>query len=102
MLDSGIKPVVIEEIIELAKKYNLDKVVLFGSRARGDFDRASDIDLAVSGGNISKFAVDVEEFTSTLLKFDVINLDTPLQEDLLTSIEKEGIILYEKTEKLCG
>ena len=24
------------EIIELAKKHNIDKVILFGSRARGD------------------------------------------------------------------
>ena len=96
MRDTGIKENVITEIVELAQKYDLQKVILFGSRARGDFQRASDIDLAVSGGNVAMFAVDVEEETSTLLQFDVVNLDLDLQEKLLESIKKEGMILYEK------
>ena len=41
---SGIHANVIEEIIVLAKKYQIDKVILFGSRARGDFRKTSDID----------------------------------------------------------
>jgi len=96
MRDTGIKENVIAEIVELAQKYDLQKVILFGSRARGDFQRASDIDLAVSGGNVAMFAVDVEEETSTLLQFDVVDLDMNLQEKLLESIREEGIILYEK------
>ena len=44
---TGIKLEVINEIIELAKKFNIYKVILFGSRARGDFREKSDIDLAV-------------------------------------------------------
>ena len=96
MRDTGIKENVITEIVELAQKYDLQKVILFGSRARGDFQRASDIDLAVSGGNVAMFAVDVEEETSTLLEFDVVNLDLGLQEKLLESIKKEGMVLYEK------
>ena len=96
MRNTGIKEIVIREIVELAKKYDVKKVILFGSRARGDFKRASDIDLAVSGGNVSMFALDVAEETSTLLQFDVVNLDSSLQEKLLESIEKEGLLLYEK------
>ena len=96
MRNTGIKENVITEIVELAQKYDLQKVILFGSRARGDFQRASDIDLAVSGGNVAMFAVDVEEETSTLLEFDVVNLDLDLQEKLLESIKKEGMVLYEK------
>ena len=96
MRNIGIKEDVIREIVELAEKHDLKKVILFGSRARGDFQRASDIDLAVSGGNAAMFAVDVEEETSTLLQFDVVNLDLDLQEKLLESIKKEGMVLYEK------
>lgn len=69
---------------------------MFGSRARGDFHKTSDIDLAVTGGNIAAFALDVEEETSTLLKFDVVNLDLSVQEELLDSIQKEGKVIYEK------
>lgn len=93
---SGINPKVIEEIQYLAKKHNIDKVVLFGSRARGDYERASDIDLAVYGGNVLNFSVDVDEETSTLLQFDIVDLGQNIQKKLLESIEKEGVILYEK------
>ncbi len=33
------------------------------ARARGDFKRTSDIDLAVSGGDFCRFALDVDEET---------------------------------------
>ena len=44
------------EICDLAEKYHIQKVILFGSRARGDFKRTSDIDLAVEGGEVESFA----------------------------------------------
>lgn len=96
MMETGIRFQVMEEIKKLAQKYEIQKVVLFGSRARGDYRKVSDIDLAVSGGNIAAFALDVEEETSTLLKYDVVNLDGSVQKELLESIEKEGVVLYEK------
>lgn len=96
MEQSGIKQRVLQEIRNLAIKYDLDKVILFGSRARGDFRRTSDIDLAVSGGDILRFALDVEEETSTLLKYDIVNLDATVQPELRESIAREGKVLYEK------
>lgn len=85
-----------KEVIELAKRCDIDKVILFGSRARGDNREKSDIDLAVTGGNIVEFRLSIDEKVRTLLMFDVVNLDEPVQKPLLESIEKEGIILYEK------
>lgn len=96
MEKSGIPKTVIDEICSLAKTNYVKKVILFGSRARGDYHRASDIDLAVSGGNVLLFALDVEEETSTPLKYDVINLDEYVGEQLRRSIAAEGIILYEE------
>ena len=72
--NTGIRKQVIKEIFDFAQKYNVAKVILFGSRARGDFKRTSDIDLAVSGGNFDRFALDVDEETSTLLMFDIVDL----------------------------
>ena len=40
----------IEEICRLAEKNKVQKVILFGSRARGDFRERSDIDIAFYGG----------------------------------------------------
>lgn len=93
---TGIKQVVLDELISIAERYHIEKLILFGSRARGDFRRTSDIDLAVSGGDFARFALDVEEETSTLLKYDFVDLDRNIQKVLLKSIEKEGIVIYEK------
>ena len=95
-LQTGIRETVLEELLILAQKYNLDKLILFGSRARGDYRKTSDIDLAATGGDIVRFALDAEEETSTLLSFDVVNLDRTVQKELRESIKKEGIVIYEK------
>ena len=96
MEDTGIRKEVIEEIRNLARKYQVKKVILFGSRARGDYKRTSDIDIAVSGGDFAEFALDVEEETSTLLEFDIVNLNREMQDELRETIEREGKLLYEK------
>ena len=54
----------------------------------------SDIDLAVQGGDIPRFRLDMEEETSTLLKFDIVDLE--MQDELRESIYREGKVLYEK------
>ncbi len=94
--ETGIRELVIMEICEIAKRCQVDKVLLFGSRARGDFKRTSDIDLAVAGGDFLRFALDVEEETSTLLEFDIVDLNRCMQQELRDSIEKEGRVIYEK------
>ena len=95
-METGIKEQVMEEIVAMAQKYEIEKVILFGSRARGDYHRTSDIDLATEGSNSVRFALDVDEFTSTLLSFDIVDLDGPVQEELRQSIENEGVVIYEK------
>ncbi len=95
-MENGIKSVVIQEIIDIAEKNGISKVVLFGSRARGDYQRASDIDLAVEGTNVIGFTLDVKDKTSTLLDFDVINLQDDLQDTFRQEIIREGVVLYEK------
>lgn len=92
----GIDDSIEQDIISIAIKNDIKKLILFGSRARGDFKRTSDIDLAVEGGIISAFAVQVDEEVSTLLEFDIINLDGRVQKELLESIRREGVLLYEK------
>ncbi len=83
-------------ITELAKKYGINRVILFGSRARGDNRERSDIDIAVSGGNITEFALDAEDYIDTLLMFDIVNLDKYVSPELLAEIERDGVVLYEK------
>lgn len=95
-LETGIKQKVIDEIRKIAEQCGIQRVLLFGSRARGDFKERSDIDLAASGGKVDIFSVLVDEETPTLLKYDVVNLDGAVQPGLRGAIEAEGIIIYEK------
>ena len=93
---TGIRSQVLDEIQNLAQEHNVKKVILFGSRARGDFKRTSDIDLAAEGGDFDRFALVVSEETTTLLKYDIVNLGQPMQEELREAIQQEGIVIYEK------
>ena len=73
MNNFGLPQRTIKELLEyFISKPEIEKVCIYGSRAKGSYQRASDIDLAVEGGDIDKFAVAMEEETSTLLKFDVL------------------------------
>lgn len=93
---TGIKKEVLEQISELAKKNKIEKVILFGSRARGDYHKTSDIDLATIGGFHAGFSADIDELTSTLLMYDVVDLDGTVQDELRKNIQKEGYVIYEK------
>ena len=94
--NTGIREEILWEIQKLAKDCGMKRVLLFGSRARGDYRKTSDIDLAVSGGDAVRFSLEAEEVIYTLLFFDVVNLDGPVQKELLESIQREGKILYEE------
>lgn len=40
---------VIQEVVKLCRIFNADKIILYGSRAKGTATERSDIDIAVSG-----------------------------------------------------
>ncbi len=85
-----------DEIIQFARQYGIERVTLFGSRARGTNRERSDIDLAAAGGNVDGFRSALDEEADTLLLFDVVNTGIPVSADLLAEIEKDGVTLYEK------
>ena len=89
---------IISEIIDISKKYyGINKVVLFGSRARGDNELKSDIDLAIyCDGDLSLFIEEIENTTHTLLEFDFSDMNNIVDDFFIEQVEKEGIVLYEK------
>lgn len=87
-------------IQDAAQKYkSIKKVVLFGSRARGDYSEQSDYDIAVFGANEQDkilFKSSIEDLP-TLHKIDMVfidekNINTPLYDN----INQEGKIIMEK------
>ena len=89
---------IINEIIDISKKYyGINKVVIFGSRARGDNELKSDIDLAVyCDSDLSLFIEEIENTTHTLLEFDFSDMNNIVDDFFIEQVEKEGIVLYEK------
>ena len=94
----NLDKIVLNEIIEISKKYSkINKVILFGSRARGDNGDRSDIDLAIyCEKSISDFIEDIENNTTTLLEFDFSDMKSVNDELFIEQVNKEGIIIYEK------
>jgi predicted nucleotidyltransferase len=90
----------IEDITErLAETPEIERVVMFGSRARADHDPRSDIDLAIECPTASRALWqrirDKIEATRTLLFIDVVRLDTA-PESFRAKVNEEGIVLYER------
>ena len=93
----GIPERVIREISVLSRRNGVQKVILFGSRARGTHTDRSDIDIAVTGGDFDTFYWDIKEKIHSLLTFDVISLDSGVSDELKKEIEKDGVTIYEET-----
>ncbi len=84
----------------ILRRGNVDKVVVFGSRARKDAKPYSDIDIAVfakkwsrSDCNIVKSELD--EDVHTALKFDLIHFDELPEGRFKDRIIKEGEVIYD-------
>lgn len=79
----------------------IEKILLFGSRARGDAEERSDIDLAIQAPDADLKAwmniLQSIEHLDTLLPIDVIRLEEASAE-LKIKIETEGKVLYERSQ----
>jgi predicted nucleotidyltransferase len=89
---------VLQKIGQVAGKYKVEKLVLFGSRARGDNSLRSDYDIAVFGNGLSPvdkscFWADIEEI-DTLKKIDLVFVNESLTSELLKNIAEEGVCIY--------
>ncbi len=84
------------KLANLAARYGAQRLVLYGSRARGDFHARSDVDLAVYGMPEKQrggFALEAEDLP-TLLKLDIVHISENMEPAFLQNIEKDGVTLY--------
>ena len=87
-----------QNISVIAKRLGAEKIVLFGSRARGDNRERSDIDIAVYGvpeDKQSLFRFEIDNLP-TLLYFDIVFVTPDTDPALLKNIEKDGKIIMSK------
>ena len=74
---------------------SLNSVKLFGSRARGDYRKTSDIDLAISGQSFMRSRL-AEDFSDSLLPHtvDIVDYDGKIDVDLRKNIDKDGKVIF--------
>ena len=92
------------QLAALARQYGAKRLVLFGSRARGDDRYNSDIDLAVYGmpkESWANFWMDCEDLP-TLLKFDIVHITDGMDPAFLANIKKDGVELMDKLHEKYG
>ncbi|TCP28862.1 hypothetical protein EV207_11598 [Scopulibacillus darangshiensis] len=102
---TGISKRFISELQSYSSKNGqIEKIVLFGSRAREDYRRSSDVDLAIFTRKSSHTRQNLIELTinemTTPLKIDVIFMDRLTKEKLIFNIRKEGVVIYEQGKAL--
>ena len=91
----------ISSIVKAITEYkDPEKIVVFGSRATGNYKRTSDIDIAIWGKGWSDKDVNIvkhnlDEVVKTPLKIDVLNIYAVKKDKLKQNISKEGKIIYE-------
>lgn len=90
---------IIEKIKIISDKYLISKILLFGSRARGDNTLTSDIDIVVypmrDFSEKGLFVSDIDDI-DTLLKIDIVFINENTDSKLIDNIESEGVLIYER------
>lgn len=94
---SDVPPAVYELAERIGRLPKVKRVVLFGSRARGDHTQHSDVDLAVEAedGEIWPLATRFVDEAPTLLEIDLVWW-SEATEELKSEIEREGIMLFSR------
>lgn len=80
----------------------IERVILFGSRAKGNYKYNSDIDLAIIGGDNALFYESILLLLNelpTLCKFDVIDYSRISNEQLKSHIDRVGIVIFDRTDE---
>ena len=93
----GLSQELLQEIIDvIVRQVHPSRILLYGSRARGNYTITSDVDIAIDCGEDDFLIQSIDEEVRTLLKIDIVNL-RKVNKRLQNEISTDGIVLYEKT-----
>ena len=97
----GLPERTINELIQyFSNKPEIEKVLIFGSRAKGNYKNGSDIDFAIwtnAHDKITSILGELEDLP-TPYRFDIVDFKTLKHQGMIDSITKDGILFYEKSE----
>jgi predicted nucleotidyltransferase len=97
----GLKEETIENIkMVLARHPAVEKGLLYGSRAKGNFKQGSDIDLTLSGDTLTspELGAIAEELDDLLLPYqiDLSIFERIANADLREHIDRVGVVFYQR------
>ncbi len=99
----GLYPNSYKQILSIFQKHeNIEKVIIYGSRAKGNYREGSDIDLTILGNlnydELIQLKLEFEESNIPYL-IDISIFNDLQSESLKEHINRVGKIFYNKTEK---
>ena len=97
----GLPPVTLEKLNSVfARHAAIDSVLLYGSRAKGNYRAGSDIDLTIKGGEIPfDELMQIENEIDDLMLPYTVDLSQYCQlenTDLVAHIDRVGVVIYSK------
>lgn len=98
-MNYGLKESQIQQILSIFSKFKeIEKAILYGSRAKGNYKPASDIDLVLIGDALNLTVLNQIELALDDLYlpnvFDLSILHQIANPDLIDHINRVGIVLY--------
>lgn len=99
----GLKDIHVAEIKSVFANYtDIDQAILYGSRAKGNYQDGSDIDISLVGKslNLNKILRIETELDDLLLpyKIDISIMNKIENTDLVEHINRVGVVIYEKKQ----
>lgn len=95
----GLPERTINELLQYFRSNSdIEKVVIFGSRAKNTYHTGSDIDFAIwtkNSLNFHKISSELYDLP-TPYKFDIIDYKSLNHEGMKKSIDNDGIVFYQK------
>lgn len=102
----GLKEATIHRICAVLARYpQVERAMLYGSRAKGNYKRGSDIDLTLVGGSdltLNTLYKIMRELDDLLLPYiiDLSILKDISDPDVIAHIQRVGVTFYEKGESV--
>jgi predicted nucleotidyltransferase len=84
-----------------SKFCEIDKVVVFGSRAMGNYKKGSDVDIAIMGKNVTRYTLGkLDDYLNEVYPlpyfFDIIHYESLINENLKHHIDNHSKVIYYK------
>lgn len=97
----GLKDIELEKLTTLfVQNQRIDSVILYGSRAKGNYEPFSDVDITLKGdsltrSDLNKLSLAIDDLLFPY-EFDVSIFHKLKNEKLIEHIERVGIVIYKK------